>query len=665
MAWQRLLYHRAIFHRFAHRRGLAILNLEGIVKEPSGSLCANEVSFAGFRAGARGVAVEFLSKLQRWTANASLQAVFSFPFERADETSFVRRQALTALGSGVLAFLWVAEDGVPALSDAMILILLSAPLSIWLLRATRRLFAAEALTSATFIAAGLIAALSGGALHQTEFLWFVIAPVEGIFSANSAVAAASGILAAMAALIVALLSKPDALPSPEAAGFIPFLIPVVLLALIVTTGFFRLRALRRSARQVLPENCDNLALTTGCLALRCGLSGRVSAVSPNCESLFGLAPSELTNRGFFDRVQVADRPAFLKAISDASVPSETAVATVRLRGSERVAHENYAGPVYRWLEMRARRSEEYPAAGQEHHDSDVIVFFRDVTEAKRRDSELENARADLAEANIAREQFFAHAGHEIRAPLNAIAGFSQLLADPEGPAPEPEKQREYARIIHRSGQHLLAVVNSITDMSLIQSGRLAITLERFAAAPQIDLCCDMVGLQASNSEVLLLRTYPANLDTILCDKRLFTQILMNLLSNAIKFTPANGSVTIAARAEANSLLVKLTDTGIGIDAEDLARLGDPFFQAKGSSERQNKGTGLGLSIVRGFVGMLGGEIMVASEPEKGTCVRVRLPLESHALTGTAKGPVRIATLARLPQPEEPFANQPMMVKKIA
>ena len=109
----------------------------------------------------------------------------------------------------------------------------------------------------------------------------------------------------------------------------------------------------------------------------------------------------------------------------------------------------------------------------------------------------------------------------------------------------------------------------------------------------------------------------------------------------------------------------MTDRGIGIDAEDLARLGDPFFQAKGSSERQNKGTGLGLSIVRGFVGMLGGEIMVASEPEKGTCVRVRLPLESHALTGTAKGPVRIATLARLPQPEEPFANQPMMVKKIA
>jgi hypothetical protein len=244
--------------------------------------------------------LEFLTKLERRTASVSLQAKLSFPFEKADKRSFVLRQALTALGSCVLAFTWVAEDGVPALSDAMILILLSAPLSIWLLRETGRLFAPEALASLNFIAVGLIAALCGGALHQTAFLWFVIAPVEGIFSANSALAAASGILAAMAAHIVALLFKPDAPPSPEAAGFIPFLIPVVLLALISTTGFSRLRTLHHSARQLLVENCDNLALAMGCLALRCGLSGRVSAVIPNCEILFGLPPSELMVRVFFD-----------------------------------------------------------------------------------------------------------------------------------------------------------------------------------------------------------------------------------------------------------------------------------------------------------------------------------------------------------------------------
>ncbi|HMF05519.1 MAG TPA: HAMP domain-containing sensor histidine kinase, partial [Methylocella sp.] len=379
--------------------------------------------------------------------------------------------------------------------------------------------------------------------------------------------------------------------------------------------------------------------------------------------LFGLDAGELTERGFFERVHVADRPAFLKAISDARTQPGTAIATLRWRGLERAEHGGHAGPVFHWLEMRARRAGGAPL--QQSEACEVIGFFRDVTEAKARDAELENARADLLEAKAAREHFFAHAGHEIRAPLNAIAGFSELLVSSGAPPPEPEKQLEYARIIHQSGQHLLAVVNSLTDMSLMEAGRLPIALERFSVARQIDICCDMARLQARDSGVLLLRAYSANLDTIFCDKRLFTEILVNLLTNAIKFTLANGRVTVTARAEATSLLVRVTDTGIGIDAEDLVRLGVPFFQAKGASEGRDQGTGLGLSIVRGFVGMLGGEIMVASEPEKGTSVRVRLPIESQASTGATKVPARIATAARLPLPDEPFAIEQTMVRKIA
>jgi two-component system, cell cycle sensor histidine kinase DivJ len=555
----------------------------------------------------------------------------------------------------------LAAKGVPALSDAIILGLLSCPANILLLRATGKLFVAEVVSSVTFVAAGLIAALSAGALHQTSFLWFVIAAVEGIFSANGVLAAANGIFASMTALIAAPFSK--AIPPPEAGGYAPFLIPAIVLALVAATGFARLRTLDRSARKILAETGDRMAETVGCLAVRFGLSGRVSSVSSNCKNLFDVASGELMDCGFFERVHVADRPAFLQAISDASVTAVTGSATLRWRSSERVGQAGRAGPVFHWLEMRAHRAE--GAWLQGRHDGEVIAFFRDVTAAKRRDAELENARAELLEANTAKEHFFAQAGHEIRAPLNAIAGFAELLASASDLPSDPEKQREYASIIHHSGQHLLAVVNSLADMSLIESGRLPIALERFAAAPQIDLCCGMLGLQARNRGVLLLRAYSANLDSILCDRRLFTEILVNLLSNAIRFTPANGRVTVIARGEANSLLIKVTDTGIGIDAEDLARLGEPFFQAKGASEGQERGTGLGLSIVRGFVGMLGGEIMIASEPEKGTCVRVRLPLESHALTGIAKAPARIATAARLPLPEEPFAIQQMMGKKIA
>jgi two-component system, cell cycle sensor histidine kinase DivJ len=231
--------------------------------------------------------------------------------------------------------------------------------------------------------------------------------------------------------------------------------------------------------------------------------------------------------------------------------------------------------------------------------------------------------------------------------------------------PDPEKQREYAKIIHRSGRHLLAVVDSILDLSKIQSGCLAIEVEPFAVAPLIDLCCDMVKLHAKNNGVELLRAYPANLEKITGDRQVFTQILVNLLSNAIKFTPANGSVIISARPEANSLLILVADTGIGIAARDLARLGDPFFQAKALPDRQNKGTGLGLSIVGGLVGLQGGTIMVASEPGKGTSVRVRLPLDCRVLPAKAGNRAKIETIAHLSVAYQHDLYEQMTVKKIA
>ena len=159
----------------------------------------------------------------------------------------------------------------------------------------------------------------------------------------------------------------------------------------------------------------------------------------------------------------------------------------------------------------------------------------------------------------------------------------------------------------------------------------------------------MVKLHAQNSGVELLRAYPENLDELTGDKRACTQILVNLLSNAIKFTPRNGTVTISVRPEPQALLIVVADTGIGIAERDLARLGDPFFQAKTSGRNEN-GTGLGLSIVRGLVGLQGGTIAVASEPDKGTCVHVLLPLDGVAArTGI---PAKIQTIPDLPRSDK-------------
>ena len=607
----------------------------------------------------------FLPRLEGWTAKLVLPATPVAPLERTRQESFVLRQALNSLAAGAAASVWVAMNGAPAFADALVFAWLIFPTSVLLLSSTGKLMPAEAMSSLSFIAAGLTAAFGGGALHPTAFAWFVIAPVESVFSMNGIVVGASASLAAVAALLLGSTPDVHGAAALGAANNTLFLIPATVFAMIVGTGIVRLRTLRRMAKQVRARHYDSLAENTGCLILCCDRSGSVSSVSSNCEALFGLRPSALTGRGFFERVQVADRPAFLKTIADTRAGFATIDATLRWRGTARVDRGGLAEPVFLWLDMRARRGGDYRAAQAGSQDDDVVAVFRDVTETKLREAALEDARAAAAEANLAKDYFLAQAGHELRTPLNAIAGFSELLGDPRLAPPDPEKQREYARIIHRSGRHLLAVVNSILDLSKIQSGSLAIEIERFAVAPLIDLCCDMVKLHAKNYGVELLRAYPANLEEITGDRRVCTQILVNLLSNAIKFTPANGSVTICARPEANSLLILVADTGIGIAASDLARLGDPFFQAKALPDRQDKGTGLGLSIVRGLVGLQGGTIMVASEPGKGTSVRVRLPLDCRGLAAKAGIRTKIETFAHLPVPDQHDLCQQMTVKKIA
>jgi cell cycle sensor histidine kinase DivJ len=157
--------------------------------------------------------------------------------------------------------------------------------------------------------------------------------------------------------------------------------------------------------------------------------------------------------------------------------------------------------------------------------------------------------------------------------------------------------------------------------------------ERFAILPLIDNVCDMMRLRAEESGLKLTRAYLPGCDEIVSDKHACKQILLNLLSNALKFTPAPGEVNVTAKPEGNSLLIAVSDTGIGIAPRELERLGNPFFQAQSAHDRPYEGTGLGLSIVRGLLGLQGGAIRVESEPGKGTCVIVRLPLDCRPFLG--------------------------------
>jgi cell cycle sensor histidine kinase DivJ len=231
--------------------------------------------------------------------------------------------------------------------------------------------------------------------------------------------------------------------------------------------------------------------------------------------------------------------------------------------------------------------------------------------------------------------------HELRTPLNAIIGFSEMLTNRELVFDEARKL-EYAKLINESGRHLLSVVNGILDMSKMETGNFEITPEPFAPAPAIVGCCDLLALKAREAGVEIRTRIAPDLPELVADRRAVSQILINLISNAIKFTPRGGRVTVAAHGDGAHLTVVVEDTGVGIGADDLPRLGEAFFQARASYDRRHDGSGLGLSIVKGLVRLHGGDIDIASRLGKGTQVTVRLPIDCEGSRPPAD-PIKLVT----------------------
>jgi cell cycle sensor histidine kinase DivJ len=232
-----------------------------------------------------------------------------------------------------------------------------------------------------------------------------------------------------------------------------------------------------------------------------------------------------------------------------------------------------------------------------------------------------------------------------------------MLATPGSLPSTPERQREYAQIIHQSGQHLLAVVNTLLDMSKIETGNFDFVPEPFDVGAVVAGCCDLMQLKADQAGIALGREVARDLPELVADGRACRQILINLLSNAVKFTPRGGEIKVAARRRNDRLVFKVSDTGIGISAEDLPRVGDPFFQAGSAYARSHDGTGLGLSVVRGLVGLHHGDLRIESTLGQGTSVTISLPLDCRTGSETRReGAERVQALPRQPARANANAN---------
>ena len=305
----------------------------------------------------------------------------------------------------------------------------------------------------------------------------------------------------------------------------------------------------------------------------------------------------------------------------------------------------------RWMETRA-----VPLRDDESGTVSMLAVSRDISERKamqaellrhrdhlqemvtERTVELVAARADAERLGQAKSEFLAHMSHEIRTPLNAVLGLTQIgKVESAGSASEATFER-----IGQAGRHLLAVINDILDFSRLDAGRLDVEQRAFSLTTALATASDIVAGAAQGKGLELAVSRAAELPTwVTGDARRTQQILINLLSNAVKFTP-HGKVSMQVSPRGgDEIEFKVVDTGIGMSADEVNRLFEPFEQADSSTTRSFGGSGLGLAISRGLARLMGGDIDVQSVPAVGSTFTLRLPLPTAAPAAATAAPATL------------------------
>lgn len=255
-------------------------------------------------------------------------------------------------------------------------------------------------------------------------------------------------------------------------------------------------------------------------------------------------------------------------------------------------------------------------------EAGYIRSYRDISDEQRARAELERARDAAEAANMAKSRFLATMSHELRTPLNAVIGFSEaFMVDSD-----PGRRQDYVRSIHEAGRHLLSLIDDILDVTRSETTGFAITESPVDMVVLAEGAVRVMQATAATAQVAVRAALPVRLPLVRADELRLRQVLLNLLSNAVKFTPAGGSVSIGAEVEpAGGMVVRITDTGIGMRPEDIPRMFEAFTQLDSSLSRRFPGSGLGLYLSRALAEAQGASLTLESAPGAGTTAVLRFP----------------------------------------
>ncbi|QND58694.1 PAS domain S-box protein [Mesorhizobium huakuii] len=343
-----------------------------------------------------------------------------------------------------------------------------------------------------------------------------------------------------------------------------------------------------------------------------GSDGTIRSISRPAEALFGFDSDEVAGKPFASLFAIESQRAARDYLTGLSEPG---VASVMNDGREVIGREAQG----RFIPL-------FMTIGRLPNDSGFCAVVRDITQWKRAEEDLTQARAVAERASSQKTDFLARISHEIRTPLNAIIGFSELMVDEKFGPVANDRYRDYLRDINRSGNHVLDLVNDLLDISKIEAGQQEMAYEAVSLNDTLAETVAMMQPQANRERVIIRSSFASRLPEVVADLRSVRQIALNILSNAIRYTQAGGQVIVSTAYETSGdVVMRVRDTGIGMSQAEIEQALKPFKQINALKRGRGDGTGLGLPLTKAMVEANRARFTINSTPGEGTLVEVAFP----------------------------------------